>query len=76
MSAVQRGRAWGLIKFPAKFSESLKDRVDLGQSTSNASLDGAEIPVQLDMSSKYQKTYKFIIIIIFCLLKITMVCAH
>lgn len=51
--AVHKGQAWGLIQFPAKFSQSLKDRVELGQSTSNTSIDGAEIPVQLDMSNQH-----------------------
>lgn len=52
VAAVQKGQVWGLIEFPANFSQSFKERVDLGQSISNTSLEQSEIAVWLDMSNQ------------------------
>ncbi|KAL0277533.1 UNVERIFIED_CONTAM: hypothetical protein PYX00_004783 [Menopon gallinae] len=49
---VRRGHAWGSLQFPSNFSESLWERVELGNSATNSILDFSNIKVVMDMSNQ------------------------
>ena len=51
--AVKDGDAWGVVYFPVNYTDELVARMYLGKAAEQETLDGSEIRVWLDMSSKY-----------------------
>ncbi|CAL8072610.1 unnamed protein product [Orchesella dallaii] len=52
LTAVQEGKTWGFIKFPNEFSSLFWERAATGANVDEATLNGSEIIVRLDESSK------------------------
>ncbi|KAJ1525307.1 hypothetical protein ONE63_010129 [Megalurothrips usitatus] len=54
--AVQKGKAWAAVHFPANFTDSIFARVNDGQHATNETLIGSEVNVWLDNSNSYMST--------------------
>ncbi|XP_024947610.1 ABC transporter G family member 23 isoform X2 [Cephus cinctus] len=50
--AVTRGWAWGAINFPANYSDSLMERIELGKDVDDYSLLYSDMNVSMDMSNQ------------------------
>lgn len=51
--AVERGKAWAALHFPANFTDNIFARINDGQHADNDTLLGSEVNVWLDNSSKF-----------------------
>lgn len=49
---VRHGKAWGTLSFAHNYTESLVERNDYGHNVEDFIIDGADVTVHLDMSSK------------------------
>lgn len=52
IEVVRHGNAWGTISFAHNYTDSLAERTDFGHNVEDYVIDGADLTVHLDMSSK------------------------
>jgi hypothetical protein len=52
VEATRRGEVWGVIHIPQNFTEKLMSRQKFSITADNAAINGSQIGVRLDWSSK------------------------